>query len=117
TIVMDDFRLKVHLIDTWPANSLAVTTKTPVPRESWCHIAVSYDGSRKGEGIQVWLDGRPLPVDIEQSNFSGTLETTEPLRIGRRSTTLFLDGAIAGLTIYSHSLSTEVVDLVRRREL
>jgi mono/diheme cytochrome c family protein len=115
TIVLDDFRLKVHLIDTWSDNALAVTTKSSVPREAWTHIAVSYDGSRKAEGIQVWLDGTLLPLNLEQRELKGTFKTDQPLRLGRRSTSLPLDGAIADLRLYNEALTTEGVDLVRRR--
>ncbi|MCA9266201.1 MAG: DUF1553 domain-containing protein, partial [Planctomycetales bacterium] len=117
TIVLDDFRLKVHLIDTWPNNALAVTTKSAVPKDKWFHLTVSYDGSRQAEGIHLWLDGRPLALNFEQRNLSGSLLTDQPLRLGRRSTALYFDGSIADVRFYTQSLTAEQDARMLRRDL
>lgn len=107
TIVLEDFRLKVHLIDHWPDNALAITTRNPIPEETWFHLAVTYDGSRSANGIKVHVDGQPVPLKTEQDSLTGTLSTEQPLRLGRRSTSLFLNGAIADVQGFDEALSTD----------
>ncbi len=117
TIVLDDFRLKVHLIDSWPSNALAVTTKMPIPRNAWFHLAVTYDGSRTANGIQLWIDGQPVALNIEQNSLTGSLKTDQSLRIGRRSQSLFLKGSIADLRFCTEILNTETVNKLRMQDL
>ena len=117
TILLDDMRLKVHLISSWPQDAIAVTSKTPVPRDAWFHLAVSYDGSGQAEGLQLWLDGTPLETNLEQNTLRGPLETEQPLRVGRRSTGLSLQGAVADLQFFDHVLSSSLVRRLRGRDL
>ncbi len=117
TILLGDLRLKVHLISAWPGDAVAVTTKVAVPRQEWFHLAVSYDGSRKAAGVKVWLDGAPLETNLEQDSFTGELQTAEPLRIGRRSSGLFLEGSVADVTFFHASLTDDSVEQLRRADL
>lgn len=117
TILLEDMRLKVHLISAWPADAIAVTSTLPVPKDAWFHLAVSYDGSRKAEGVKLWLDGVPLETNLEQNSLQGDTDTAEPLRLGRRSSGLFLSGSLADVKFFEVPLDDRLVETLRKRDL
>lgn len=54
--------LTVALLNGSAANSLAAQTSTlPAPGQ-WHHLAIGYDGSRRAEGFQLWIDAQPIPL-------------------------------------------------------
>lgn len=117
TIVLGDKRLKVHLVAAWPSDAIAVTTKVAVPREQWFHLAVSYDGSRTAAGVKIWLDGVALETNLEQDSLKGEINTAEPLRLGRRSSGLFLDGSLAAVAFFDAALTDDTVRQLRMADL
>ncbi len=44
---------------TWPANSIEVHTLDPIPVNEWSHIALTYDGSSRADGLSVYINGEP----------------------------------------------------------
>ncbi len=112
----------VHLIDAWPDNSIKVTTKDElVTPDQWQHIFVTYNGSGRASGIQIYVDGRLRDVKVENNSLSikASIRTTTPLRIGQRSkSSVFDGGAIQDVRIYGRTLdSVEVRQLAEAANL
>lgn len=102
----------VHLIDQWPTNAIKVNTKAKLKPDVWQHVFVTYDGSRKASGIQIYFDGESQPWTIEQDRLSGSIRAKTPLYIGRRSTSSQFGGAVDEVRIYPRTLTaTEVAAL------
>src|SRR5262249_44000290 len=79
-------KVEVHLVHEWPNDAVKVISRVAVPPDAWSHVFVSYDGSGKAQGLKLFLDGRPLPVDVQANRLSGTTVNDQPLRVGRRAT-------------------------------
>ena len=60
--------LSVRLIHAKPHNYLHVRTNRSIPTGEWAHVAVTYDGSSRAEGIQLYIGGQSEPVTIEFDN-------------------------------------------------
>ncbi|MEQ1830700.1 MAG: DUF1553 domain-containing protein, partial [Pirellula sp.] len=75
----------MHLVHRWPDNALKVVTKTKLQPGRWQHVAITYDGSSKPEGINIRIDGNEVPKNMPSKGLSDTTRTTVPLTIGRRS--------------------------------
>jgi hypothetical protein len=102
-------KVEVHLVHAWPADALKVTTRASLPRDVWTHVMVTHDGSGKAGGLKVYLDGSPADLEIQSDTLRGSTVTPQPLRLGRRSTSLPFRGELADLRIYRRTLSAQDV--------
>ena len=105
----------VHIIDSWPENALKIRTKKPVAKiNHWQHVVATYDGSRKPEGIRIYVNGELQETETEMNSLKpdAKLNTKTPLKIGQRSSGAFYEGgSVQDLRIYRASLSAEDVKL------
>jgi hypothetical protein len=102
-------KVAVHLVSSWPADALKVVTRTALPRETWTHVMVTYDGSSKARGLSIYFDGRAVEVDVQSDTLRNSTVTPQPLRLGRRSTSEPFRGALADVRIYRRTLSASDV--------
>lgn len=58
-------KLNVRLINSLPHNYIHVTAvDTEISLNTWAHVAFSYDGSGKAEGINIYINGKKEAVII-----------------------------------------------------
>jgi hypothetical protein len=100
-------KVEVHLIHAWPENALKVETKDPLPQGAWSHVLVTYDGSGKAAGLTVYVNGRAARVDVQNDKLRDTIATTQPLRLGKRSTGFALNGELADVRFYRRTLTAD----------
>ncbi|MGE0607816.1 MAG: DUF1553 domain-containing protein [Pirellulales bacterium] len=77
-------RCTVNLVHQWGTNAVELVTRHAVSSQQWHQLVVAYDGSRQAAGLLLYIDGQPAAVDIRRDALSGTIHTSQPLRIGRR---------------------------------
>jgi hypothetical protein len=100
-----------HIINSWPGDALKVVGKAQVPANEWVHVAVSYDGSGKAAGVQVYYNGQPQELLVEADRLQNTTKTTVPFKIGQRHTSEPLSAAaIQDLRIYKRSLAASEIE-------
>ncbi|MBP3955704.1 DUF1553 domain-containing protein [Gemmata sp. G18] len=63
-LLLEDGKVAFGLHHMWPGNSLKVRSKTAVPASAWVHLTATYDGSSTAAGVKLYLDGKPLEVDV-----------------------------------------------------
>jgi hypothetical protein len=73
--------LQFRLIHHWPDNALQVRTRELIPDDTHT-VAVTYDGSGKASGIQIYVNGKPQQVEVMKDALSGTPRNTASLSIG-----------------------------------
>lgn len=100
-VLVSDRRLQTHLIHAWPDDALKVRTKEQLPQNQWLHVAVSYDGSAKASGVQLFVNGVRKDVETEKDQLKNSPATREPLRLGSRHGESFFSGQLDDLRIYS----------------
>ena len=74
-----------HIIHKWQDNAVKVVGKQKVKAKAWSHIFVTYDGTGKASGTKVYMNGKVLEHNVEADGLSGTIQTPNDFRIGRRS--------------------------------
>ena len=78
-------RLAFRLVHAGDTNTLSVASRERVlMRGRWNHVLAVYDGSGKASGVRLYVDGKPIPVDVERDALRGTLRVTTPLSFGRQ---------------------------------
>ena len=109
-------RYVVHIIDSWPNNAMKIRTKKRVFRkDKWQHVVATYDGSKKPEGIRIFVDGELQETETERNTLKENpkLNTKTPLKVGQRSrSSLYDGGSVQDLRIFDGALTAEEVKAV-----
>ncbi|MBS1724544.1 MAG: DUF1553 domain-containing protein [Armatimonadetes bacterium] len=99
----------VHLINRFPENTLKVITRTPFPNKRWNHLMITYDGSRKPEGLKVYINGKAADQYAEINSLTETIKTNVPLTVGRRTGSELFNGKVDDLQLFSRALTADEV--------
>jgi len=86
-VYLNNGKVFVHLTSVWADDAFRLETNEPLTAGKWHHLAVTYNGSRLAEGVQVFVDGKQAQYKIEQDNLYRPFHNAgkafkEPLRIG-----------------------------------
>ena len=111
-------RVGVHLIYTWPQNFIKVVTKKALKKNEWTHVFVTYDGSSKAAGVKIYFNGVPQEVQVEGDGLTDTIVTTTSLKLGRRNTGQgFKNGGLHDFRLYGRELTREEVTRLAKSEI
>ena len=102
--------LEARFYRIWPGNGIGVRSQTSIAPRKWQHITVTYDGSSTAAGLQLFLDGKPLPTDALRDRFA---KKASPAFYGAGQLTLgqrfrdrgFKEGEIDDLRLYNRALA------------
>jgi len=101
---MEGGRIGTHIVNTWQENALKVVSTDSLAPGKWQHLVLSYDGSHKAAGVKIYLDGKLSSNEVQADSLSATIATSEPFRIGSRSTGSNWKGELGELRIYDRVL-------------
>ncbi|HEX3314820.1 MAG TPA: DUF1553 domain-containing protein, partial [Gemmataceae bacterium] len=115
SLVLDEGRLEVSLVHFWPGNAIQVRSKKAIPLGAWSHVAFTYDGSSKADGVHLYVDGKAIEVDVVRDRLTrdithraewGDYDTNLSLALGARFRDVgFRKGRIDELQIFDRDLS------------
>jgi mono/diheme cytochrome c family protein len=117
-LMMEKGVLTARLFRHWPGNAIAVRTRESVPKDTWTHVAVTYDGSSRASGLKIYLNGRLAACDTLRDRLvKGTGQHT--LIFGQRFRDRgFKGGQIDDLHIFTRALTPlEVAQVYDGRSL
>jgi hypothetical protein len=125
-LTLDRGRPFFGLIHFWPGNAIAVRAREPLPLGAWSHLVVSYDGSSRAAGINLYLNGTPIPTEVVRDRLYKDI-TYEPgkdnvneqprLTIGARfRDSGFKNGTIDDLQIFPTELTAAEVSVMAGRQ-
>ncbi len=106
------YRLSAYFIHNWRdpkkgVNALFVSSRVYARQKTWVHGFVTYDGSSKAAGINLFLDGRQVNTKAYRDNLSGNIDAPN-LRaiVGSRGGKIFwFDGMMDDLRVYNRLLT------------
>lgn len=109
----------VRMPGATPENAITVKSESGLTLEEWNHLAVSYDGSRKAKGIQIYVDGRNVNTVVDTDKYTAsTAYGSGDLQIGNKDWGTPFKGRIGELRIYNRRLyPTEANELGLRNPL
>jgi hypothetical protein len=67
-ILNADTTITARISSQWPANAIAITSAEKLKMNDWNHITITYDGSSKAKGINLFINGAPITKVIEKDN-------------------------------------------------
>jgi hypothetical protein len=109
-LLVSEGKVTVHLVHSWPGNAFKVVAKSPLPRDAWSHVFVTYDGSGKSARVKIYVAGRSVDTVVLADTLTDTIATDQPLRIGRRSASLPFNGDLADVRFYARVLADAEVE-------
>jgi hypothetical protein len=108
SIRLEDGKVHVDLVVRWLDDAVRVHTERSLPADHWCHVVVTYDGSRVADGIKVYVDGRPEKLVVDLDDLNQNFQSKQPLRIGAgHGPAGRFHGAIDDVRIYDRVRSAE----------
>jgi hypothetical protein len=111
SLQLRDGLLQVNLINRWLDDAIRLESRQPLPLNEWCHVSMTYDGSRVARGVQVYVNGQPFEMNITLDRINQTFALPlETLRIGGGA--LPFTGAIDDVRIYNRDVSASEAELI-----
>jgi mono/diheme cytochrome c family protein len=106
-------KVGTHIIHKWPGDAVKVVSREALTPNVWHHVAISYNGGLKKEGIKVYIDGAEKATDPQADALKGSIRTSTPFKIGRRSGSAAIPGlAVQDIRLYTRVLApAEVANL------
>lgn len=62
-VYLKNNRLEINMAHTAPSNAINKVIKVDIPRDQWIHLALSYDGSSKADGFNLFVDGQKAEME------------------------------------------------------
>lgn len=116
-LMIDGGKIAAHFISHWPDNGFRIASKNPVSLNQWHHLVVTYDGSKRAQGVKLYVDGIAQEFDVTNNNeLAGSLKTDKPFHIGRRHKSVPLKGLVDDLQLFGSALSSDEVSALARGE-
>lgn len=57
-VYLKNNRLEIMMAHTAPSNAITKITQADVPRDTWVHLALTYDGSSRADGFHLYMNGQ-----------------------------------------------------------
>ncbi len=135
TLGLKDNKPVFAISHSWPQNAIQVQSPRTLPIKQWSHITITYDGSSKAEGIQLYIDGERQAVQIEYDHLYRSILYKPDihtygfggLTLGARAKYIpFKNGGIDEVKVFDRDLTpvevlfsydrTRALDLARTKE-
>ncbi|TKT92357.1 DUF1553 domain-containing protein [Dyadobacter frigoris] len=62
-LYLKDDRLELNMAHTAPSNAITKISRAGIPRDKWIQLAITYDGSSKAKGFNLFLDGNKMAME------------------------------------------------------
>ena len=77
-LLVEDGRLTFALVHFWPGDAIAITTRAELPLGRFVHVAATYDGSMRADGLALWLDGERAECEVVRDKLTRTIASGDP---------------------------------------
>jgi hypothetical protein len=112
-LLLEENQLEFRLSHEFPYNALQVVSKEIFTPDEWQHVTITYNGSSRAEGVKVYKDGKPVPLEIRRDQLHRTtipvnsqFGSSHFLRLGTRENEKgFAGGALDELMVFQRELS------------
>ena len=108
-LYLTDGKPTVHLISKSPTDAIRIVAKKAIPMKDWSHVAITYDGSLKAAGIQIYVNGELVPADAEIDALVGPIHANVSAKIGRRTDSEGYSGLLDDLQLYNRVIQPNEV--------
>jgi hypothetical protein len=72
-LTIENGRLWASLAHSPPANMIAIETEDALPVGAWSHLTLTYDGSSRATGLELFLNGEPAATRVVRDHLTRTI--------------------------------------------
>ncbi|MEM7306298.1 MAG: DUF1553 domain-containing protein [Planctomycetota bacterium] len=114
-LLLEHGRPSFSLIHFWPGDALRVVASDPLPAGTWTHVAITYDGSSRADGVRLYVDGRAAATEVVRDGLrrdvvsGGGLVLTLAQRFRDVG---FAGGRVDELAVFERALAADEVALL-----
>ncbi|MCS7024842.1 MAG: DUF1553 domain-containing protein [Bryobacteraceae bacterium] len=110
TWFLHEGKLRLHSTRRFTDISLRIETLEPLKLGEWQHVAISYDGYRKGAGVRMYVNGQSRELKILFDELTYPFGPKQPFRLGAGAGEKYrYRGWMDEVRIYRRALSAEEV--------
>ena len=102
-------KLIFQLVSDGPDNAIKVNVPASMDKDTWYHVAATYDGSGKAEGVSLFVDGSTGKSVVEHDSLTRPTKTYQVMHVGRRSDGAIFKGELDDVRVYDSELSADQV--------
>lgn len=114
-LLLEDGRLSAALIHFYPGNAIRVVAVDPLPVGVWKHVAVTYDGSSRADGVRIFVDGKQVKTETVRDSLTREITGggSDTIVIGQRMRDNgFKNGLVDNFKVFDRELSAPAVDAI-----
>lgn len=112
-LVYDQGHFEYLSISQGYAGRIGVRSIGTFPAGQWYHVMVTYDASMSARGIELFVDGKSIELDITHNNDSNPgSHSSNPFLLGRSSMANDFAGAVDELRIYNRVLKPREIEVL-----
>lgn len=114
-LLIEEGKLSAALIHFWPGDAIRVRSVAPLAVDRWSHVTVTWDGSGKAAGLQLFVDGQPIETEVVRDKLVRTIRGggANELTLGNRFRDRgFKNGQMDDLRIFDRDLSPLEVNML-----
>lgn len=107
-LLLEDGKLSAALVHFWPGNAIRIRARQPLPIGKWVHVAMTYDGSSRANGLKLYLDGKPVDCEVVRDKLTKNITGGggDNLTLGQRMRDRgFKDGRVDELEVFDRELT------------
>lgn len=108
---------RINLVRTWRREAIELTATETFSSSLWHQLVVTYDGSSRAGGFQVYVDGVPQTMSVRRDSLSGSVENSAPWQIAWKGSGLGYTGQLDELRLYDRVLTPEEADRLYQCDL
>lgn len=105
-------RLVARLRSEARSSELAVRTTDQLPLRKWRQVVVAADGSGKASGLQIFVDGNAVALEVLSDTLTSSIATQQPWQLGKRHKDEPWRGMIDEVRLYARLLSRQDIALL-----
>ncbi|MBL9142786.1 MAG: DUF1553 domain-containing protein [Verrucomicrobiaceae bacterium] len=107
---------RINLAHRYGHDGIEVVAKDKFSGGQWRHLVITYDGSSRAAGLNIYVDGKLSEVDVRRDTLSGSIASKEPWRIGWKGTGIGFDGGVDEFRLFDRVLTADEVAALHWRE-
>ena len=114
-LLIEEGKLSWAFIHFWPGNAIRVRAKNEIVTGKWAKVTVTYDGSAKASGLEIYVDGKAIETEIVRDHLTREIHYGKDtnLIIGARMRDRgFTKGGVDNFMVFNRELTTlEIAEL------
>lgn len=111
-VLLREGQLCFEIAHHWPGSAIALRTAALLPLQRWIHVAVTYDGSSRANGMAIYLDGVRADTAIVRDHLAGPAHV-RTLQLGARDRDRgFTGGRLDDLMVFARALGSAEILLL-----